>query len=173
MHKRYPNFIAATFMLVLCFIGTTIKAQSPTDSVPKDPGSLSVYTVQNMSFGAFATGSTGGSVVLSSGGTRSATGTVLPLNMGVSFFQAIFEIEGPPGTVISILNGPDATLTGSNGGSMSLQIGTSNPAAPFSNTVPPPGRTLINFGGTLTVGNNVSTIPGSYTGTFYITFNQE
>ena len=173
MYKRYSYFVASIFTLYLCLAGTAIKAQAPTDSVPKDPGSLSVYTIQNMSFGAFAAGSTGGSVVLSSSGTRSATGTVLPLNMGSSFFQAIFEIEGPPGTIISILNGPNATLTGSNGGSMSLQIGTSNPAAPFSNTVAPPGRTLINFGGTLTVGNNVSTIPGAYTGTFYITFNQE
>lgn len=154
-------------------MGNAVRAQSPTDSVPKDPAALSVYTVQNMNFGAFSTGATGGTIALSTSGARSATGSVLPLNLGFSFFQAIYEIEGPPGTVISIMNGPDATLSGSNGGSMTLRIGASDPAAPFSNNVPPPGRTQINIGGTLTVGNTTTTVPGTYTGTFYITFNQE
>jgi hypothetical protein len=56
---------------------------------------------------------------------------------------------------------------------MSLQLGASNPAAPFSNNIAPPGRTLVNIGGILTVGSTAITIPGTYTGTFYITFNQE
>jgi hypothetical protein len=126
-----------------------------------------------MSFGAFAPGSGGGTVILSPTGIRSATGTVLPLNLGYSYFQAIFEIEGPPGTIISISNGPDAILTGSNGGTMSLQLGSSYPLAPFSNNIAPPGRTQINIGGTLTVANTSTTFNGSYTGTFYVTFNQE
>ncbi|HTE29596.1 MAG TPA: DUF4402 domain-containing protein, partial [Chryseolinea sp.] len=65
------------------------------------------------------------------------------------------------------------TLTGSNGGSMMLGIGSSDPASPFSIVNPSPGRTSINIGGTLTVGNLVANPPGIYTGNFYITFNQE
>lgn len=158
------------FIMTCHFVNAQL---SPTDSVPKDPGALSVYTVQNMNFGAFAPGSAGGTVTLSPDGLRSTAGTIVPLNLGFNYFQAIFEIEGPPGFIISMLNGPDAVLTGSNGGSMSLRLGASNPMAPFVNSIAPPGRTLVNFGGVLTVGNQTTVVPGTYSGTFYVTFNQE
>lgn len=133
----------------------------------------SVTTVQNLSFGAFTQGSNGGTITVSNDGSRSAAGTVIPLNLGQSFFQAIFEVEAPEGTVISILSSPDVTLTGTNGGSMNLQLGTTNPVSPFISTVPPPGKTQVHIGGTLTVGNTTASPPGSYTGSFYITFNNE
>ena len=148
-------------------------AQTPTDSLPGDPGGLYVYTVQNLAFGAFYHSNTGGSVIIENDGSRSVTGDIVALNLGISYFNAIFEIEAPPGTIVSILNGPDATLTGSNGGSMILTVGTSSPATPFSTTLSPPSRTQVNIGGTLTVGNNASSPPGTYSGTFYITFNHE
>jgi hypothetical protein len=159
--------------VVLSFISIASFGQTPTDTLPGDPGAITVYTVQNMSFGAFSQGASGGTVVLSNSGTRSTTGTVLALNLGVTCFQSIFEIDAPVGTIVSILNGPAATLTGSNGGSMSLSIGASSPASPFSTSVSSPGRTQVNIGGTLTVGNLTASPAGSYTGTFYITFNQE
>ena len=159
--------ILLSFTSVFCF------GQTPTDSLPGDPGALSVVTVQNMSFGAFSHGNLGGTVVVSNNGTRSATGDVVALSLGISYFQAIFEIDAPYGSIISILNGPNATLTGSGGGSMSLQIGASDPAGPFATTVYQPQRTQVNVGGTLTVQGSTGSPPGSYTGTFYITFNQE
>ena len=146
---------------------------NPTDSLPGDPGALSVYTVRNMSFGAFSCGSTGGTITVSNTGIRSATGSVIPLNMGVLYFQSIFDIDAPVGTVVSILNGPDATLTGSNGGTMSMHIGNSDPGSPFITTVTQPVRTPVNIGATLTVGNPSANPPGTYNGTFYITFIQE
>lgn len=163
------------FLFVSAFAFTSLlcHAQTPTDSLPGDPGGLYVYTIQNLAFGAFYHGNTGGSVIIESDGSRSTTGDLVALNLGISYFNAIFEIEAPPGTIVSILNGPDATLTGSNGGSMSLSIGTSSPAAPFSTVLAPPSRTQVNIGGTLTVGNNAASPPGNYTGTFYITFNHE
>ena len=63
-------------------------------------------------------------------GERSITGDVIGLNLGVRFESALFEIEGPEGCIVSITNGPDATLTGSNGGSMRLHIGTPWPVTP-------------------------------------------
>ena len=156
-----------TVLSLFCF------GQTPTDSLPGDPANLSVYTIQNISFGAFSHGSTGGTISIANNGTRTSTGDVIALNLGISYYNSIFEIESPAGTIISILNGPDATLTGSNGGSMSLHIGSSNPGSPFNNVVGPPGRTQINVGGTLTVGGAATAPPGSYTGTIYITFNQE
>ena len=147
--------------------------QNPTDSFPRDPGSISVYTIQNLNFGAFTQGNNGGTITIAPNGTRSATGSVIPLNLGKQFFQADFEVEGPIGAVVSILNGPDVTLTGSNGGTMTLRLSTSFPVSPFAIQVQPPRRTLVSFGGTLTVGSPLVTIPGVYTGIFSITFNQE
>ena len=163
------------YLFVNALVFTTIfsYAQTPTDSLPGDPGGLYVYTIQNLAFGAFYHGNTGGTLMLAGDGSRSATGDVVLLNLGITYFNAIFEIEAPPGTIVSILNGPDATLTGSSGGSMLLSIGSSSPAAPFSTVLSPPSRTQVNIGGTLTIGNNAASPPGSYTGTFYITFNHE
>jgi hypothetical protein len=62
-------------------------------------------------------------------------------------------VEAAPGSLISITNGPDATLTGSNGGTVSLHIGNSDPTSPFNTTVSPTSRTPVNIGGTLTIGN--------------------
>jgi len=145
----------------------------PTDSLPQDPGSLSVYNVQNMAFGAFSHGASGGSVIISTAGMRSVTGSITALNAGITYFQAIFDIEAPQGAIISILNGPNATLTGSNGGSLTLQLGGSSPGSPFVNSVASPARTSVSIGGTLIIGTTAANPPGTYSGTFYITFNQE
>jgi hypothetical protein len=142
-------------------------------SLPSFSQISSVTSVQNLSFGAFSQGSLGGTISISTDGSRSVTGSIVPLNFGVNYFQAIFEIEAPEGTVISIMNGGNVTLNGSNGGSMMLQIGNSDPASPFAITIPPPGKTRVNFGGTLTIGSPAQNPPGNYSGTFSITFNNE
>ncbi len=82
-------------------------------------------------------------------------------------------MEAAPGSLISITNGPDATLTGSNGGTVSLHIGNSDPTSPFNTTVSPQSRTPMNICGTLTIGNPAASPPGTYSGVFYVTFNQE
>ena len=161
------------FVFLLGLLSFFAVAQNPTDSIPPDPGAMAVYTIQNMSFGAFSHGATGGSVIISNNGLRSVTGDVVPLNLGVNYFHSIFEIDTPEGSIVSILNGSNTTLTGSNGGSMTLHIGDSDPPSPFITIVPQPARTLVNIGGTITVGNAATNPPGTYTGTFYITFNQE
>jgi hypothetical protein len=173
IHKK--QWIIKTLLVIIVgFISFSAFAQTdPTDSIPGDPGGITVYTVQNMSFGAFTIGSTGGSVIISTDGTRSVTGDLVPLNLGTLYFQSIFDIDGPQGAIVSVVNGPDATLTGSNGGTMSMHIGSSAPASPFIITVLQPARTQLNIGGTLTVGNAIVSPPGTYTGTFYITFNLE
>lgn len=169
------KIVQIKYLLVVLLIITSMfcYAQTPTDTLPGDPGGMYAYTIQNLNLGAFSHGNTGGTLIIGSDGTRSATGDVVPLNLGVTYYNAIFEIEAPPGAIISILNGPDATLTGSNGGSMNLHIGSSYPASPFYNTAAPPSRTQVSIGGTLTVGGSGTAPPGSYTGTIYITFNHE
>jgi len=156
---------------IIC--NTAFAQTDPTDSLPGDPGSLTVYTIQHMSFGAFSITNSGGTVAIANSGTRSVTGDVLGLNLGTPYFQAIFDIDGPQGAIVSILNGSDAILTGSNGGSMLMHIGNSDPSSPFLITVAQPARTQVNIGGTLTVGNSAANPPGTYNGTFYVTFNLE
>jgi hypothetical protein len=160
-------------LLVMVLGCISICSIAQTDTIPPDPGAIIVYNVQNLNFGAFTIGSTGGTVIIATNGTRSVTGDVIALNLGTLYFQAIFDIDGPQGSIVSILNGSDATLTGSNGGSIYLQIGNSDPPSPFIITVMQPARTTVNIGGTLTVGSPAANPPGTYTGTFYITFNQE
>ena len=171
--KKPLCIIKYFLVMLLSGISFVSFAQTPTDTLPGDPGGLYAYTIQNINLGAFSHGSAGGTLTIAADGTRTSTGDIVPLNLGVSYYNAIFEIEAPPGAIISILNGPDATLTGSNGGSMSLHIGSPTPASPFNNIVPPPGRTQVSIGGTLTIGGAGAAPPGAYSGTIYITFNHE
>ncbi|HMK03338.1 MAG TPA: DUF4402 domain-containing protein [Ferruginibacter sp.] len=173
IYKRHWA-IKILLLIGLGFISATACAQiDPTDSIPGDPGAIIVYTVQNMSFGAFSIGSAGGTVIISTSGSRSVSGDVVALNLGTPYFQAIFDIDAPQGAIVSILNGSDVTLNGSNGGSMSMHIGNSDPPSPFVITVPQPVRTQVSIGGTLTAGSPGANPPGTYNGTFYITFNLE
>jgi hypothetical protein len=165
--KLYLAFVVLSLLPTLCF------SQPPTDTLPGDPGAISISTYQNMHFGSFSQGASGGTILLSNTGVRSSGGTVLLLNIGVGWYHAIFEIEAPENTLLSISTSPGATLTGSSGGTMSLALGSPYPGSPFVSTVPPPGRTQLRIGGTLTVGNSSAAPPGNYTGSFYITINNE
>ncbi len=176
MRKTILHIIFSITILLIAatnIVHAQVVWPTPTDSLPGDPGGLYVYTVQNMSFGAFARGNNGGTVIISNAGFRTVTGDIVPLSLGVQYFNAIFDIESPPGNIINILNGPAAVLNGSNGGTITLNIGSSDPFSPFVSNVAPPNRTQVNVGGTLVIGNLSSSPPGTYSGVFYITFNQE
>jgi hypothetical protein len=148
--------------------GRFMKGQEP----PPRPLSVTV-TAQNLSFGAFSQGAVGGTVTIASDGSRSATGDIILLTLGYSFSTALYELVANPGTVVSLLNGPDVVLPGSNGGSITLHIGASDPVSPFVITTVPPAYTPLNVGGTLTIGNPLSNPPGDFSGMFDITFIQE
>lgn len=170
-HKKTGSRLLLTVLAVCCSLVSL--AQLPTDSLPRDPGRISVYVLQNMSFGTIYQGSAGGTVSISTTGSRSVTGDVVAITQGGTAYPAIFEVEAASGTIVTIQNGANATLTGSNGGTMSLQLGASYPASPFTSTTTPPGRTQVSIGGTLTVGNTVTSKAGSYSGTFNIIFFQQ
>jgi hypothetical protein len=75
--------------------------------------------------------------------------------------------------VISLLSGPPAVLSGSNGGTLSLQLDDTFPASPFVTSVPYQQQTTVLLGGTLTVGTIASNPAGNYSGTVDVTFVQE
>jgi len=155
-------------IIMLFLISSIITAQEP----PPRPVVITP-TAQGLSFGAFYHGAAGGTVTISETGVRSSTGDVVLLSLGYTYTSALFEVVANPGTLISILNGPDAVLPGSNGGSITLQLGLSDPASPFVTTVLYPIPTLLNIGGTIIIGNSAANPPGNYSGTFDITFIQE
>src|SRR5882757_9449590 len=99
------------YALFLLLYGGTVQAQPP----PPRPINVFVNPAQGLIFGAFFQGVTGGTVILFPDGSRSATGDLVLANLGVPFSPAIYEIDANAGTLISILNGPDVMLTGSNG----------------------------------------------------------
>lgn len=167
LHKP---FLKLAFAVVCCIVW-----QIRTEAQPPPPKPVAVYVSpsQGLNFGAFFQGVTGGSVIIYPDGSRSVTGDITQANLGIPFSAAIFEIEANPGTLISILNGPDVTLSGSNGGSMTLHIGSSDIGSPFITRAMSPSRTQIKIGGTLTVGNSLANPSGNYSGTFSITFMQE
>ena len=140
---------------------------------PPRPITVTVNLSQNLSFGAFYHSNAGGTVIIYPEGSRSSTGDVVLLNMGYTFSAGLFDIVGYPGTPVSLLEGPDATLTGNNGGSMTLKIKNSDMSHPFIITTMPPTPTILSIGGTLIVGNPLANPPGNYNGTFDVTFVQE
>lgn len=162
--------VTTIFSITLLLIGLFVSAQVPEN--PPRPAVIYVNPAQGLNFGAFYQGGSGGTVIVYPNGSRSTTGSVIQTSQGVSFSPAIFEVDAEPGTLITILNGPDVTLTGSNGGTITLSIGNADPPSPFIATATSPSRTLIRIGGTLTIGNSLANPPGNYNGTFSVTFIQ-
>jgi len=156
-------------LLVWLLAGKAAHAQEP----PPRPIAVFVNPAQGLIFGAFFQGITGGTVIIYPDGSRSVTGSIVQANLGFPFSPAIFEVDANPGTLISILNGPDVILTGSNGGTLSLHIGAASTGSPFIATATPPARTTVRIGGTLTVGPPPANPAGNYSGIFQVTFIQE
>lgn len=165
--NRYCQWICCSCLLLLCC--ERAAAQPP----PPRPIAVYVSPAQGLIFGAFFQGIAGGTVIIYPDGSRAATGDIVQANLGQPYSPAIFEIEAQPGTLISILNGPDVPLNGSNGGTIVLHVGTASTGTPFITTVAPPGRTQVRVGGTLTIGSPLANPPGAYSGSFAITFIQE
>lgn len=85
---------------------------------------------------------------------------------------AIFEIYHCPGGNISITFDATTTLTGSNGGSLTLDIGPTDKGPNGSSfTTNDCIITPLRVGGTLHIPGTA--ISGTYTGSFAITVNQQ
>ncbi|MCI0523270.1 MAG: DUF4402 domain-containing protein [Bacteroidales bacterium] len=161
-------FLILTFTLLGGFF-QAINAQV----LPPRPVIVTANPAQPLSFGAFSPGLTGGTVTVHPDGSRSSTGDIILFGMGYVYTPAMFYVRANPGTVISLLGNPPVTLTGSGGGTLTLQIGATLPAMPFVTSVPWQQQTTLLVGGTLTVGDIAANPPGNYTGTFSITVIQE
>lgn len=165
-----PAALLRKGLLCLCLLAyMATKAQEP----PPRPIAVYVNPAQGLIFGAFFQGMSGGTIIVYPDGSRTVSGSIVAANLGYPFSPAIFEVEANPGTLVSIMNGPDVTLTGSSGGSLTLHIGAASTGSSFISTATPPTRNIVRIGGTLIVGSPLANPSGSYSGTFNVTFIQE
>ena len=154
-HRQLSSLIFGSLVFLFCILSL--------EAAPKPK------IIQNLSFGTFSTSNTGGTVTVPSVGSRSATGGIFLVQTDPGA-PGIMQVNFNNSNLVTITVGNIVNLTNGSGGLMTLQINDFYPASPFT---PIPGNNDINIGGTLTVGPAASTPPGSYTGSFNITFNSQ
>ena len=138
---------------------------------PPKPIAVTVSIAQHLNFGTFIVTGSGGSVTVNYNGVRSTINDVyIPsISSSETPTPALFEVTALRGTLITIVNGSPVYLSGSNGDSILLTVGPSSTGTPF---VAQGMTTDVFIGGTLTVGSLTANRPGSYSGTFSVTFVQ-
>jgi hypothetical protein len=143
----------------------------PFEGYAQQLGELQVYVIQGLSFGTFSPGSQGGTIVISPDGSRTVSGTIIPLS-GSNGSCAILEIEAPPNRLIHIEFPKSIQFKGTKRGN---ELTVSNfisdkPNNSFITTADaPPYRNTVQVGATLTVQNSAGDICDNYTGSFYFT----
>jgi hypothetical protein len=160
-------YLGKKWFLLLLAISFSFIANAQT----YPPRPIEVTVVQNLGFGAFSLGATGGTVVVDPAGGRTSTGDVVLLSLGVPVTAAHYTLRGNRGRYISMTFSSVITLTGP--GTMSFVIDSANPGFGFSLLNEYPLYNDVYIGGILTVGSLISNPPGTYNGTFDITFNYE
>lgn len=161
LHKL---FLLLPILFILC-----LQASGQNPNIRSDE--IHAYAIQELSFGTFITGSSGGTVTITPEGNRFISGTVMDLSVSAGS-PASFNVEVLPNKLINIQL-PESAVLKRNGGEETMIISNfrSNPANSFISKA---GNALINtvyIGATLTVGT--ANPPGDYSGTFTVTFNQE
>jgi len=171
--KLNLNIINFKLLLITGVFFFYMDALSAQPSLPQR--SISVQATQAIHFGTFSlTSGAGGTVTVGWDGIRSSTGDVFLSPITPTSQPAIFEIKLCQGRNVRITYALTTTLTGSNGGSFTMNIGPTekggyNAVFPIENNCN--FITILRVGGTLTIpGNSPS---GIYTGNFEIIFDQE
>ena len=169
-NNKHYNF---GIIFLLSFTGLIIfLVQNQVNAQEMPPRPVAVSLIQNLSFGGLTQGLTTGTITITAPGMRYATGSVILVGLGILYYPAICGLQGNPGTIMHPY-GPDATLTGSNGGSITFHFHDSSPTDPIIINVAPPGTMQVRVGGTLDIGYPAANPPGHYTGSFQVMFIQE
>jgi len=167
--KTNKYLVTSLFSAIVLFFCVSFSLAQP--GLP--PRSITVRATQSLDFGRVCVSGSGGTVTVGWDGSRTTTGGAVFL-AAPNAQPAIFEIKLCQGRNVIITFSPTTSLTGSNGGSLTLDIG---PTEYGGNNVRFPTKGDCNFitpmrvGGTLHIPGTA--IPGTYTGSFEITFNQE
>lgn len=137
-------------------------AQATSSATAEVMTPIAISNTAALRFGKFSA-LTGGTVVISAAGARSATGAVV-LSSTNAGGAASFDVSGDPNATYAITLPGSATITHSVDNTKTMSIGTftSNPSG--TGTLSAGGAETVTVGATLTVGNAQTT--GSYSGTF-------
>lgn len=135
--------------------------------------SIAIAKSADLRFGSLvASGSAGTAVINASTGARTVTGGVFAAGatFGAAGFNVLLCGAGGAKRFVVTLPSSAVTLTGSGGGTMTVDTFTQNPTGTIaSSTNPPP--TPFTVGATLRVGANQT--QGTYTGTFSVTVTRQ
>jgi len=161
---------------ISCLAGVLFFCSNFSFSQPVLPQrTITVTATQGIHFGTFClTGGAGGTTTVGYDGTRSSTGNIALLGMAPTARPAIFEIKLCEGRNVNITFDATTILNGSNGGTLTLDIGPTEKGlsgANFATNSDCNFVTPLRVGGTLHVPGTA--IPGVYTGSFTITFAQQ
>jgi hypothetical protein len=130
---------------------------------------LSVSNTQGIAFGAFAAGA-GGSVVIAPAGSRSATGSVVPISSNTGA-AAQFTVSGDPEFTYSITLPADGTVTLSDGAGHSMNVNSFTSSPLMTGQLSSAGSQQLAVGATLNVGGNQPA--GGYSGSFAVTVDYD
>jgi hypothetical protein len=171
-HKPSSMLKRLWWPLLLCVFSILGSGSAKAQEKPPRPITVRVSTARHLQFGSFIQTGNNGTVTVDYSSARSATGSIILPNISSSAFptSALFIVDAEPGTLITIFNGSDAILTGSNSGTLTLKIGDSSTGSPF---ITQSQYTDVFIGGTLIVGPLSANPAGSYSGTFTVTFIQQ
>lgn len=163
--KREPHMKKAAILLaaVTLFSSSALYAADATSNASAEVITpISISNTAALRFGKFSA-LTGGTVVISAAGARSATGAVV-LSSTNAGGAASFSVSGDANATYAITLPNSATLTHSVDNTKTMSVGTftSNPSG--TGTLSAGGAETLSVGATLTVGNAQTT--GSYSGTF-------
>lgn len=172
MKARNINFHFVKRLLIILVLFSSACLTFAQPALPQR--TLIVTPTQGIHFGTFFTTNAGGTVTVGYDGSRTKTGGVTLLGIAPTSQPAIFEIKLCQGRNIIITFDASTILNGSNGGELTLDLGPTEKGISGSSFAANDDCNFITplrMGGTLHVPGTA--IPGAYTGSFAITFNQE
>jgi Domain of unknown function (DUF4402) len=142
-------------------------ASTSANSTARVVTPISIAKTADMNFGDVVAGGSAGTVVLTTGGVRSATGGATLGNAGATA-AAAFNVTGQGSATYSITLPVSTTVT-SGGNTMTVDTFASNPAG--TGTLSGGGSQALAVGATLNLA--ASQTSGTYTGTFNlsVTYN--
>ena len=170
MKTAYLNksFLKLLFATLISFCCLNVSYAQPV--LPQR--TITVQATQEIDFGTFCVASVG-TITVDWQGNVSTTGGVVSLS-STSAHPAIFDIKLCQGRNVTITYNPTTILTGSNGGSVTLNVGPTEKGVSGSEF---PVNNNCNFITTLRVGGTLEVSGGSpagtYSGSFSIDFTQE
>lgn len=141
--------------------GNALAASATANATATVMQSIAISKTTDLAFGSFSPNASGGTVVMSTAGARSATGTVALATSTTS--AAAFNVTGTANATYAITL-PTSTTISNGGTTMTVDTFTSNPSG--TGTLSAGGSQTLAVGATLHVG--ASQASGSYTGTFNV-----